>query len=66
MLKKMFSDSLPVESYHKIGIVYILTRCYNFKKRKIVPERKLEFFVKIKEEENFNHRHTLSISMIKI
>jgi len=29
-----------------------------------VPERKLGFFVKIKEDENFNHRHTLSISRI--
>jgi type IV pilus assembly protein PilN len=32
----------------------------------IVPERNLGFFVKIKENENFNHRHTLSISRIKI
>jgi len=32
----------------------------------LVPERKLGFFVKIKEDENFNHRHTLSISRIKI
>ena len=32
----------------------------------VVPERKLGFFVKIKEDENFNHRHTLSISRIKI
>jgi hypothetical protein len=30
----------------------------------LVPERKLGFFVKIKEDENFNHRHTLSISRI--
>jgi hypothetical protein len=29
-----------------------------------VPERKLGFFVKIKEDKNFNHRHTLSISRI--
>jgi hypothetical protein len=29
-----------------------------------VPERKLGFFVKIKKDENFNHRHTLSISRI--
>jgi hypothetical protein len=29
-----------------------------------VPKRKLKFFVKIKEGENFNHRHTLSISRI--
>ena len=32
----------------------------------LVPERKIGFFVKIKEDENFNHRHTLSISRIKI
>ncbi|MGD9230837.1 MAG: tRNA (N6-isopentenyl adenosine(37)-C2)-methylthiotransferase MiaB [Desulfobacterales bacterium] len=32
----------------------------------IVPERKLGFFVKIKEDENFNHRNTGSISRIKI
>ena len=32
----------------------------------LVPERKLGFFVKIKEDENFNRRHTLSISRIKI
>jgi len=31
-----------------------------------VPERKLGFFVQIKEGENFNHRNTLSISRIKI
>jgi hypothetical protein len=30
----------------------------------LVPERKLGFFVKIKEDKNFNHRHTLSISRI--
>jgi hypothetical protein len=30
------------------------------------PERKLGFFVKIKEDENFNHRNTGSISRIKI
>jgi hypothetical protein len=29
-----------------------------------VPERKIGFFVKIKEGKNFNHRHTLSISRI--
>jgi type IV pilus assembly protein PilN len=34
--------------------------------KEIVPERKLGFFVKIKENENFNHRHTLSMSRIKI
>ena len=32
----------------------------------LVPERKLGFFVQIKEGENFNHRNTLSISRIKI
>jgi hypothetical protein len=32
----------------------------------LVPERKLGFFVKIKEDENFNHRNTGSISRIKI
>jgi hypothetical protein len=31
-----------------------------------VPERKLGFFVKIKEDENFNHSNTGSISRIKI
>jgi hypothetical protein len=30
----------------------------------IVPERKLGFFVEIKEDENFNHRNTGSISRI--
>jgi hypothetical protein len=29
-----------------------------------VPERKLEFFVKIKKGENFNHKNTGSISRI--
>jgi len=29
-----------------------------------VPERKLGFFVKIKEDENFNHSNTVSISRI--
>jgi hypothetical protein len=29
-----------------------------------VPERKLGFFVKIKKDENFNHRNTGSISRI--
>ena len=29
-----------------------------------MPERKLGFFVKIKKDENFKHRHTLSISRI--
>jgi len=47
----------------------IAIKCY------IVPERKLGFFVKIKEDENFNHPdekrigtgiHTLDISRIKI
>ena len=32
----------------------------------LVPERKLGFFVKIKEDENFNHSNTGSISRIKI
>ena len=32
----------------------------------IVPERKVGFFVKIKEDENFNHSNTGSISRIKI
>ena len=32
----------------------------------IVPERKLGFFVKVKEDENFNRSHTNSISRIKI
>jgi len=32
----------------------------------LVPERKLGFFVKIKEDENFNHRNTGRISRIKI
>jgi hypothetical protein len=32
----------------------------------LVPERKLGFFVKIKKDENFNHRHTWSISRIEI
>jgi len=31
-----------------------------------VPERKPGFFVKIKEGENFNRRHTRSILRIKI
>jgi len=31
-----------------------------------VPERKRGFFVKIKEDENFNRSHTGSISRIKI
>jgi len=31
-----------------------------------VPEQKLGFFVKIKEDENFNHSNTDSISRIKI
>jgi len=30
-----------------------------------VSERKPGFFVQIKEDENFNHRNTLSISRIK-
>ena len=34
--------------------------------RYLVPERKLGFFVKIKEDENFNHSNTGSISRIKI
>ena len=29
-----------------------------------MSERKLGFFVQIKEDENFNHRNTLSISRI--
>ena len=29
-----------------------------------MPERKLGFFVKIKEDENFNHSNTCSISRI--
>jgi hypothetical protein len=33
---------------------------------KLVPERKLGFFVKIKEDENFNHRNTDRISRIEI
>ena len=32
----------------------------------LVPQRKLGFFVQIKEGENFNRRNTLSISRIKI
>jgi len=32
----------------------------------VVPERKLGFFVKIKKDENFNHRNTVSILRIKI
>jgi len=32
----------------------------------LVPERKLGFFVKIKEDENFNHSNTGGISRIKI
>jgi len=32
----------------------------------LMPERKLGFFVKIKEDENFNHRNTGRISRIKI
>ena len=32
----------------------------------IRPERKLGFFVKIKEDENFNHSNTGSISRIEI
>ena len=32
----------------------------------LVPERKLGFFVKIKEDQNFNRRNTLSILRIKI
>ena len=31
-----------------------------------MPERKLGFFVKIKEDENFNHSNTGSISRIKL
>ena len=38
----------------------------NFSLSYLVPERKLGFFVKIKEDENFNHRNTGSISRIKI
>ena len=34
--------------------------------KSIMPVRKLGFFVKIKEDENFNHRNTVSISRIKI
>jgi hypothetical protein len=32
----------------------------------VVPGRKIGFFVKIKEDENFNRRNTGSISRIKI
>jgi len=31
-----------------------------------VPERKLGFFVKVKEDQNFNRRNTLGILRIKI
>jgi len=37
-----------------------------YKFPQIVFERKLGFFVKIKEDQNFNHRNTFSISRIKI
>ena len=37
-----------------------------FPSQYLVPERKLGFLVQIKEDENFNHRNTLSISRIKI
>jgi len=32
----------------------------------IVPERKLGFFVKVKEDQNFNRRNILNILRIKI
>ena len=32
----------------------------------VVPERKLGFFVKVKEDQNFNRRNTLGILRIKI
>jgi hypothetical protein len=32
----------------------------------LVPERKLRFFVKAKEDQNFNRRNTFSILRIKI
>ncbi len=32
----------------------------------LVPERKLEFFVKVKEDQNFNRRNILHIFRIKI
>ena len=32
----------------------------------LVSERKLGFFVKVKEDQNFNRRNTLSILRIKI
>ena len=35
-------------------------------KRYLVSERKLGFFVKVKEDQNFNRRNTLSILRIKI
>jgi len=31
-----------------------------------VSERKLGFFVKVKKDQNFNHRNTFGISRIKI
>ena len=36
------------------------------KNRYLVSERKLGFFVKVKEDQNFNHRNTFGISRIKI
>ncbi len=32
----------------------------------LVPEQKLRFFVKVKEDQNFNRRNTWSILRIKI
>jgi len=43
-----------------VFIMHTFDFCY------LVPERKLGFFVKIKEDENFNHSNTGSISRIKI
>jgi hypothetical protein len=37
-----------------------------FRPNYLAPERKIGFFVKIKEDENFNHRNTGRISRIKI
>ena len=42
-----------------IHIIFTLIFLY------VVSERKLGFFVKVKEDQNFNHRNTFGISRIK-
>ena len=55
----IFSTSLDLEQKFSAMALHRI-------KYYLVPERKLGFFVKIKEDENFNHRNTGSISRIKI